>query len=147
MQVSRHYSLAEANGLLPTVQRVFKTVRPLHARLVAEAAKMKDDGFLPDLSGRPLRGKLPPAVAGRQRYIRQLTMAIHQLLEELTVLDITVKSAEGLVDFKSYFEGRTVYLCWRWGEERILSFHELDGGYRGRRVIADGRLFTGDEVH
>lgn len=147
MQLTRHYSFDEANGLLPTVRRVFKMVRPLHARLLVEAAKMKAGGHSPDISGRMARQELPPEIAARQRHIRQLSMAIQQLLQDLAVLGIEVKSAEGLVDFRSRFEGRTVLLCWRWDEDAIGWFHELDGGYSGRKRVHDGTLFVGDEIN
>ena len=29
-------------------------------------------------------------------------------------------------------EGRPVYLCWRYGEEEVRYWHELDGGFAGR---------------
>ena len=40
---------------------------------------------------------------------------------------------EGLVDFPSEREGRTVYLCWKLGEDVIGYWHELDTGFPGRQ--------------
>ncbi len=147
MQFSQHYSLEQANDLLPTVIDVFFIVRPLHKRLLREAAQMRADGFVPDLSGRPLRGKLPTEVAGRQRHIRQLSLAIQQQLRELLLLDIEIQRAEGIVGFKSRFEMRSVLLCWQWGQEKIIAYHELDEHYSERKPITEGSLFTGDEIN
>lgn len=48
---------------------------------------------------------------------------------------------EGLVDFHSMRDDRLVLLCWRYGEERITHWHEVDAGYAGRRPI-DESLVT-----
>jgi len=41
----------------------------------------------------------------------------------------------GLLDFPSIREGREVYLCWRFGEESIEYWHDVDAGYAGRQKI------------
>ena len=41
----------------------------------------------------------------------------------------------GLMDFPALRQGREVYLCWRYGEERIEFWHELDTGFASRQVI------------
>ena len=44
-----------------------------------------------------------------------------------------VKSlSEGLVDFPHMKDGREVYLCWKYGEDDIQYWHEVDSGYEGR---------------
>jgi hypothetical protein len=47
----------------------------------------------------------------------------------------------GLIDFKTTFEGREVFLCWKIGERSIQHWHELEDGFAGRRKIVDlGKL-------
>jgi hypothetical protein len=41
----------------------------------------------------------------------------------------------GLVDFLGERAGHEVYLCWRYGEEDILFWHDLQTGFAGRRPI------------
>lgn len=41
----------------------------------------------------------------------------------------------GLVDFPTTLDGRWVYLCWQSNEPRVAYWHELSGGYAGRRRI------------
>lgn len=51
-------------------------------------------------------------------------------------LGVTVKNIDtGLIDFLGRREGREIYLCWRYGEEDIRYWHELDTGLAGRRAI------------
>jgi hypothetical protein len=42
----------------------------------------------------------------------------------------------GLVDFLGQVEGQLVWLCWRYGEERLSYFHPLDAGYSARRPLS-----------
>lgn len=44
---------------------------------------------------------------------------------------------EGLVDFYSIFEGREILLCWKYGEENIEYWHDLESGFAGRQHIAE----------
>jgi hypothetical protein len=41
----------------------------------------------------------------------------------------------GLVDFLSVRDGREVYLCWRYGEDEIHYWHDIDAGFSGRNPI------------
>lgn len=41
----------------------------------------------------------------------------------------------GLLDFPHEREGRVVFLCWHPPEGEIRYWHEVDGGYAGRRPI------------
>ena len=41
----------------------------------------------------------------------------------------------GLLDFPSLREGREVYLCWRYGEDSVQYWHDLDTGYAGRQKL------------
>ncbi len=46
----------------------------------------------------------------------------------------------GLVDFPTTLEGRWVYLCWQSDEPEVAYWHEVSGGYAGRRQITDGQM-------
>jgi len=110
----RHFGIEEANSLIPLLTRTFEAVRPLAAKLDAAQGPDRD------------------ALAGR----------IQQELQPLIDSGIEVKALDGLVDFRALREGRTVYLCWRWGEERITHWHELDTGFSGRRPIKPDDAFA-----
>jgi hypothetical protein len=43
--------------------------------------------------------------------------------------------SSGLVDFLSKRDGRDIYLCWRFGEEEVEYWHDLDAGFAGRQPI------------
>ena len=69
-----------------------------------------------------------------------------QLVQEFERLDVLVRQIQaagaeikdinsGLVDFLSLREGREVYLCWQFDEEKIQFWHDLDAGFAGRTPI------------
>jgi len=41
----------------------------------------------------------------------------------------------GLLDFYGRIDGKLVWLCWRYGEESLGFYHELEAGYSGRRPL------------
>lgn len=142
MQTGRHFSLEAANALLPMVREAFREARPLQQRMVEVAAEMRNRGFAPRPIGRG--GPVPAGASAWQEELESLAARIEVLLEPLGEVGIEVKSAEGLVDFRSLHHGRTVLLCWRWDEPKIDWFHELEAGYAGRRRIEDPEAFEGD---
>jgi hypothetical protein len=42
---------------------------------------------------------------------------------------------EGLVDFYGRVDGKLVWLCWKYGEEKVSHYHGLDEGFAGRKPI------------
>ncbi len=62
---------------------------------------------------------------------------LSDLVDELHYAGVELKDFErGLIDFPSIHEGREIYLCWQFGEEQLLAWHETDAGYAGRQDIA-----------
>jgi hypothetical protein len=41
----------------------------------------------------------------------------------------------GLVDFYGQVDGKLVCLCWKYGEDAVTHYHELDEGFAGRKPI------------
>ena len=64
---------------------------------------------------------------------------LRALIAEVAALGAEVKDLDiGLIDFRMRKGAREVYLCWKLGEgDRIAYWHELDAGYRGRKLIED----------
>ena len=66
--------------------------------------------------------------------VRQLTAA----LGELKDAGVQVKNPRtGLIDFPARREGRLVLLCWKVGESSLGFWHELEGGFTGRKPVDD----------
>ena len=121
----RHFTLDEAQALLPRVEPMLHEIR-------ARAARLTDAELHEAL------GEAAPGNGGGEpgRQVGEAFVALRGLLADLTALGIVVREVgRGLIDFPSLREGREVYLCWQLGEGPIAFWHELDTGYGGRRPI------------
>ena len=60
--------------------------------------------------------------------------AIERLIGEIQGYGCVIKDLNvGLLDFLAERDGREVYLCWRFGEDKIEYYHVLHTGFQGRR--------------
>lgn len=144
---TRLFSLREANALIDTLREEFQRARTLRDDLMEVQKKLAD-------AGRPLEDpdlivdtEAPLAVQKLQAKAVVVFDKLKKLLREIAELGVEVKAADGLVDFRSKLHGRVVYLCWKYGEERITHYHELDTGFAGRKPLPQDGDFTGDLLH
>ena len=76
---------------------------------------------------------------GGSKAASQVTLEFSRLeglVREINATGATLKDINtGMVDFLALRQGREVYLCWRYGEEHVEYWHELDGGYAGRQRL------------
>jgi hypothetical protein len=127
----RYFGVEEATRLVPLLNRTFEQVRAWAVRAQAITRELEALGDKHDAFTEVLREERE-VLAGR---IRE---ALHPLQE----MGLEIKGTEGLVDFRARLAGRTVYLCWRFGEPAVAHWHELDTGFAGRRPIEDPEDFT-----
>ena len=60
---------------------------------------------------------------------------INQLAHEIQAVGGVIKDLNsGLVDFPAVKDGREVYLCWKYGEQKIEFWHEIDSGFSDRQI-------------
>jgi hypothetical protein len=134
------FSIAEANRTLPLVSRIVRDIVAEHPRwrqLVAEYE-------VAALAAKPEWGE-SPAQARLQAEIDTVARRIDGYVRELHGVGCHLKSYEdGVVDFYCRHENRLVFLCWRLGEDVVTHWHELDGGFGGRRAITPD--FEGEPV-
>ncbi|HYO55954.1 DUF2203 domain-containing protein [Archangium sp.] len=129
----RYFGVEEANRLIPLLTRTFTRVRPwverVHA-LVRELESLQGAGAGPE--------RTTPLRAERDALLERIRVELEQFQE----LGVELKAADGLVDFRALKAGRPVYLCWRYGEPEVAHWHELEGGFAGRRPIVHANDFT-----
>jgi len=68
-----------------------------------------------------------------------LARELEALVGEVAALGVQVKDLDaGLIDFPSIRRGEDILLCWKLGDgDRISWWHDLESGFRGRRLIED----------
>lgn len=110
--------------MLPLVRAIVKGMLDDHAERRSHLERLEAGG-------------MPAAAeATLRREVEALTEKLVEAVEELEDLGVEFKGIElGLVDFPSLRDGRIVYLCWRFDEDRIRHWHPLDAGYAGRRPL------------
>lgn len=127
----RYFSLAEANRTLPLVRRIVADIVERYGELEPMVARFRrlpeERRSTPD--GRRLKDQIDTTAE-----------RLDALIQELHALGCRFKGfREGLVDWYSYYAGRTVLLCWRLGEPEIGHWHQIDAGYVGRQEILPGQ--------
>ncbi|MGO9255151.1 MAG: DUF2203 domain-containing protein [Bryobacteraceae bacterium] len=132
--MSRRFSLAEAQRLIPHVERLMRDA--LERKGEYEQAERAIQSFTERvmmMGGMNVdRDRAREARQRRDTAVQNLREAI----ERLQQLGCVVKDLDiGLVDFPTRFRGEDVYLCWRMGEKAIEFWHGMDEGFRGRKAI------------
>ena len=129
--MKKRFTLADANRTLPLVSRIVRDLvarYPVWRELVDEYELMTSSQRVDEPD---------PRVALLERQVTACAREIDGYIRELTELGAEVREPydSGLVDFPGIHEGRTIFYCWRLGEETIDHWHERDGGFAGRQPI------------
>jgi hypothetical protein len=121
----RHYTVEEANALLPNVKPVLQRLRDAKDLLTdSEAHELLSDAAPTNGGGE----------AGRQ--VGEAFLDVRRLLGTLEEAGIVVRDIDrGLIDFPAIRDGEEIYLCWELGEDAVEHWHDLESGYRGRREL------------
>ena len=122
----RHWTLDQANALLPIVGDTVRRLQEARRRLV-------ERGYDSDLAERA--DTTGGAWPGTEHARAAVEVALG--FERLERLDLVVRDLErGLVDFPSLIDGREVYLCWLLDEPAVGHWHGVEAGFAGRRPLA-----------
>lgn len=132
--MSKRFTLAQAEAVLPQVERLLREAVALRTEF-AEAAGAVD-------AVRQRVAFLGGVVVDREKFtvhLRRRDAAetrLRQAVSQFEEIGCHVKDLDiGLVDFPTVFRGVEVYLCWKLGEPRIAYWHGTDEGFRGRKPI------------
>lgn len=125
------FTLAEAERTLPLLRRILADLKReyevwrealAHYELLA-AGTRADAGESDEL-------------IGARTAVSAAADRIDNYLLEIDSIGCLFKGfEEGLVDFYALRDDRLVHLCWKYGEERITHWHDVDAGFPGRQPI------------
>jgi hypothetical protein len=145
---TRLFSVEEANALVPHIAALFTGIRPQVRRARELTDQLRVLGVnVPSSDLVEIDGAASPQVQALQQELKGTLARLTGWLQQVTDLGVEVKNAEGLVDFRSRRNGRLVYLCWSYGEERVSHWHDGTAGFDGRAPISDPRRFQGELLH
>jgi hypothetical protein len=129
----RHFTLKEANAMLPWLAETFSALMPIREELVQGQERL-----LVMMRGGRGNGSSSHGteITELQRKVDRLTKDLQRMAWEISQQGIIVRDiGRWLVDFPSMREGREVYLCWIRGELEIGFWHETDTGFGNRQPI------------
>ena len=122
---SRHYTVEEANALLPQLEPLMRQLREARDELTDEEAHE----LLSEASGGNGGGE-----PGRQ--VGVAFLEVRRLLGALEEAGIVLRDIDrGLLDFPALDGDREIFLCWELGEDQIGYWHDLSSGYGGRQPL------------
>lgn len=134
-QAPRVFTIAEVNALIPALSAL------VGQQLLEQSAIEQGLAELTRLTGETPRSLEPaesdaPEVVRLKRELRQRVARYELGWRRVQAMGGVVKDPQaGLVDFYGRIDGRLVWLCWRYGEEAIGYYHDLDAGFSGRRPL------------
>jgi hypothetical protein len=126
-KAKKFFTLGEALRALPLVKRVAADIQG------TQALRLRLHGELSaGLAGLP---------AAKQELLQgdfdRATERLAVLIEELAQIGVELKDpSRALLDFPSMHDGREISLCWKADEETITHWHELEGGFAGRKPVS-----------
>ena len=121
----RHFTIEQANLLLPSLKPLLRELRDAKDLLTDDEAHELLSDSAPTNGGGP---------AGRQ--VGEAFLEVRKLLLAVQEAGIVVRDIDrGLIDFPAVIQGREVYLCWELGEDEVGFWHDLETGYRGRQPL------------
>ena len=143
---NKRFTVAEANETLPQIESIFERLETKKAALGHHVQKIH---VLDALWGEEVNQPQNPDHDDFQQHRRRIGYLKEDILQiiEDDLLALGVRFPQwglehGLIDFPTTFEGRWVLLCWKRGESKVGYWHEVDGGYAGRKEISDEHAIT-----
>ena len=123
-----HFTIKDANQVLPTVIKKFKNIVTLKDQVVLIQSEMETN---------------PKYISNFKDYVikkQELNTAMsnfYKAIEDLESMGVMIKSIEeGLLDFPSTRFNEEVFLCWKEEETEIKFWHGKDEGFMGRKPLS-----------
>jgi hypothetical protein len=125
--MSRYFTLREANQALIVIRPLMDEIQNIRQKILARRPEV-----WPVVEQAAGNGG-SQAASKMVREFEHVDTLVHQVQDTGALFkDINL----GLLDFPALKEGREVYLCWKYGEQDIAFWHEIEAGYAGRQPIA-----------
>jgi hypothetical protein len=125
-QYKKHFTVEEANEMIPRVLAVFERINSVREKINEKREELEEFH------------EAAPTNGGGHKSAEFVSRSeeIGRLLADLEEEGIVVKDVDsGLVDFPHIRDNHEVFLCWRLGEKIVAYWHEIEAGYRGRQRL------------
>ncbi|SRR6266571_3015703 len=132
----RYYTLAEAELMLPEVDRALRDALFHKSEYQTAEEELNRNTQRIRMAG---GSRVNPGPFLTMRSRRDTSAAaLKEIFETVEEMGVLIKDLDiGLIDFLTLYHGREVCLCWKLGEDRIRFWHGTDEGFAGRKAIDD----------
>jgi len=122
----QYFTLQQANAALKIIRPLMEDVQAIRQKILASQPEA-----WPAIEKSAGNGG-NKALSAMVQDFERLDALIHQIIDTgVQIKDIN----SGLLDFSAIRNGREVYLCWKYGEDEIAFWHEVEAGFAGRQPI------------
>ncbi|MFC0560172.1 DUF2203 domain-containing protein [Halalkalibacter alkalisediminis] len=128
----KYFTLAEANALLPTLEKE-----------LCELQQLKNDLGYKESQLRKMKNAVTQKLQTdtelifmKESELEFMELEAQLYLSNIHSLGVQLKSIDlGLLDFPALINGEDVLLCWKQGEAEITHYHGATDGYSGRKKL------------
>jgi hypothetical protein len=125
--MSRYFTLQEANQALIVIRPLMDAIQNIRQAILARKPEVWP------VVERAAGNGGSQAASKMVNEFERLDALVHQVQDTGALFkDINL----GLLDFPALKDDREVYLCWKYGEQDIAFWHEIEAGFAGRQPIA-----------
>jgi hypothetical protein len=128
-QFDKLFSQQEANELLPRLELLIRELQ-MHANQLREKVTdlARHDNELEEMGLQDIIDRHPE--------LKAITSRMAELAGQIESFGCFLKDIDqGLIDFPGEVEGELVFLCWQFGEPRLLAWHTMESGFGSRRPL------------
>jgi hypothetical protein len=134
--MSRTFTLAEAQDLLPVLQSLLRTAIDAKNLIESSGAEFQALAHRIFLNGGMSLNVVQ--IARRKAEREKALQKIKDAMGEIDAMGVQVKDLDiGLLDFPCEVDGEIVLLCWKLGESSITHWHGVSEGFAGRKPITE----------
>ena len=128
----RVFTVHEANGLIPELTRLVRLLRAKKEEISKKEVEIDALELVLDEASE----KGPETLQREIEVLNQLILDFNTTVDQIHGLGCFLKDVDtGLIDFYTVIEGRVVYLCWKFGEEKVQHWHEIGQGFSSRQPL------------
>lgn len=123
------FSVEEANSLIPAISQIFDKITALRVKMSLIRESL-------DYSGRakPEFQENPEKLNQRMGLLDE---EVKKHIGDIQAYGCFLKDLNsGLVDFFTLVDNKPLFLCWKYGEDKITYWHDTESGSRGRQPIS-----------
>ena len=122
----KYFTLQEANAALTSIRPWMDEVQIIRGEILARQPEIWS------VMEKSAGNGGNPTLSRMVKTFDRLDELIHSIQDAGALIkDINT----GLLDFPALKDGHEVYLCWKYGEDDIAFWHEIEAGFAGRQSI------------